>query len=149
MKKMGEITYSKNQNRLKRNYLVIFTFINFIFIGIVFLITLKVEVNVTKLIIFVCIMFFYVNVRFVFSYFKAIQSLTSMKTYYDLDKNDRNKYLIAVLILLGTTLLSIFLIFVKGMLLIGLGVMIVNGYTFIYFHKRLLKGTRKIERDNL
>ena len=141
---MSAITYSMDKNRLKRNYIIIFTFINSIFIGIVFLITLKVEVNVTKLIIFVCIMFFYVNVRLIFSYFKATQSLPSMKTYYDLDKSDRKKYIMAVIILLAFTLLGIFLISVKGMLLIGIGVMIVNGYTFIYFHKRLLKEARKI-----
>jgi hypothetical protein len=139
---MNTITYSENKNRIKRNYLIIFTCVNSVVIGIAFLITMKAEVNVTKLIIFVCLMLLCANIRLTFSYFKEIRSLDSMKTYYGLDKSDRKKLILAILLLLVCTMLGGFLLFLKGMVWVGIGILIVSAYTYLFFHKKLLKKSR-------
>ena len=138
-KGMNTKASNKDKNHLRRNYLIILAFINSIFIGIIFLITLKVEVNVIKLIIFVCLMFLYVNVRFIFSYFKVARSLASVKTYYDLDKSDRKKLICAILLLLSSTVLGVFLLFAKEMVWCGIGILIVSSYTYLFFHNKLFR----------
>ncbi len=141
---MDTITYSKNKNLIKRNYLISFTCINSIVIGFVFLITMKTEANVIKLIIFVCVILLCANIRLTFSYFKEIRSLDSMDTYYGLDKSNRKKLLLAILSLLACTMVGGFLLFVKGMVWVGIGILIVSSYTYLFFHKKLLKKSGEV-----
>lgn len=129
---------SKNKNRIKRKYIINLLCVNFI-IGMFFLIPLKAEVNVIKFLIVICLIFIYVNIRLSFSYFKLIRSLDLIKTFEDLDKSIRKKYIMVFLLSLACTVLGGFLLFVKGMGWIGVGILIVNAFAFRYFHKKLYK----------
>lgn len=138
---MNVKTSSKNKNRIKRNFLIYLTCVNSIFISLIFIATLKLEVNTAKFLIVVCLMLLYVNIRLTLSYFKSVRSLDPIKTYDDLDKSNRKKYIMVILLSLAGTVLGGFLLFVKGMEWIGVGILIVDVCTFSYFHKKLLKNS--------
>lgn len=66
------------------------------------------------------------------------------KSYDDMDKNNnRKKYLIFIFLSLAGTVLGGFLLFVKGMEWIGVGILIMDVCAFRYFHKKLLKNSAK------
>lgn len=130
------IASSENKKQIKRKFLIYLTIANAIFISLIFLATLKLEVNVAKFLIVVCLMLLYVNIHLTLSYFKSVRSMDPIKTYDDLDKNNSKKYIMFILLSIAGTVLGGFLLFVKGMEWIGVGILIVDVCTFRYFHKR-------------
>lgn len=133
---MNVIASSENKKQIKRKFLIYLTIANAIFISLIFLATLKLEVNVAKFLIVVCLMLLYVNIHLTLSYFKSVRSMDPIKTYDDLDKNNSKKYIMFILLSIAGTVLGGFLLFVKGMEWIGVGILIVDVCTFRYFHKR-------------
>ncbi len=129
----------KNKNQIIRGYIIAFSCVNSIIISVIILIMLKGNVDVLKLIIFVCISLLPSNILLTFLYFKKVRSLDSKKNYYDLDKNDRKKLMMSALILLVGTVLGVFLLFVNGMMWVGIGILIVSAYTYLCSHMKLLK----------
>lgn len=99
------------------------------------------EVNFWNIIIFICLIVIGINVRFTFLYFKEVRSVnTKLKTFCYLSKNAKRKYNIILLVLSVICLFGFFLFFIKGLVLIGIGIMITSGYALIYFLKSTFKG---------
>ncbi len=132
-------TFNKNKRQIKLIYLIIFTFVNLIFISLFFIAKFKSSIRESNLLIFTCFMI-YVNFRLTLNYFKTIRSIDSKtRTYYDLNKNDRKKFIISLFLVYSFTGLGLYLIFLKGLTLTGCALMIANGYTFLFFLKKLFK----------
>ena len=128
-----------SKNKIKRNYLIKLICVNSLVVSFIILITLQADVKVTRIIIFACLTLLPSNMLFTFSYFKKVRSLDSIRTFKDMDKSDRKKYMMVNLMCIAGTVLGGSLLFIKGMGWIGVGILNINLFIFLYYCNKLLK----------
>ena len=105
--------YSKN--RIKRNYQIKLICINSLVISFIIFVTLQAELNVSRIIIFACFALLPLNMLLTFSYFKEVRPLESKRSFEDMNKIDRKKYMMVNVLCIAGFVLGGFLLFLKGM----------------------------------
>ncbi|MBT6228655.1 MAG: hypothetical protein HOI47_18595 [Candidatus Scalindua sp.] len=134
---MNMKAYSKN--RIKRNYQIKLICINSLVISFIIFVTLQAELNVSRIIIFACFALLPLNMLLTFSYFKEVRPLESKRTFEDMNKIDRKKYMMVNVLCIAGFVLGGFLLFLKGMGWIGVGILNINLFAFLYYCNKLLK----------